>query len=611
MDGRAMKVAMPVTLLRRVLPPGSGVLFSEGTRWRLVLAAAGAVLVAMLDMLGVAALLPLMQILTDRPRSEGALGVVVAVVGENRSDQWVAVFVSLVMVGAFVLKGVLTICFRWWQLGFLAKEQVRTSSRLMRGYLAAPYEKFTQRTTAELLRTMGDAVGQTYGQVVLGSLSAATEALTILAMVGLLLLTSPGPAALAVAYFAVSAFWLSRVVKRHAAEAGEQVLQESTVAFRAVLHSMGGAKEIMVRRNAETFVGHYAEAQTRLASAKRRFAFTGEFPKYALEIIFVVGVALMTIATFSVEGPQDGLTTLAVFVAAGTRVIPCLSRLMAGLVAVRFGLPGLRLVVDDVHHYVLPHEGERRSSPLDPRDGTWAADIELHDVGFAYEGADQVLSGINVRVPRGTTLAIVGASGAGKTTLVDLLLGLLAPTSGRITVGGRDIREDLEGWQRQIGLVPQLVYIIEDTLRNNVIFGMPADDDRVWDCLRQAHLEEFVRSLPDGLDTELGDRGSRISGGQAQRLGIARALYLRPSVIVLDEATSALDNETERSVSEAMASLHGEVTLVVVAHRLSTVRHADKIVMLVDGEVDGVGTFDELKAASSRFARLVELGRLE
>jgi ABC-type multidrug transport system fused ATPase/permease subunit len=217
-------------------------------------------------------------------------------------------------------------------------------------------------------------------------------------------------------------------------------------------------------------------------------------------------------------------------------------------------------------------------------------------------------------VPHGTSLAIVGPSGAGKTTLVDLLLGVHIPTSGRVSVGGRPIQEFLAEWQTGVAMVPQDVFWIDDTLASNIAFGVPPDErdpERLASAVERAQLADLVASLPNGLDTPVGERGLRISGGQRQRVGIARALYGDPQLIMLDEATSALDNETEHRVASTIAALHGDVTLVVVAHRLSTVRHCDQLVFMQDGRIEGRGTFDEVRATNADFARLVELGSLD
>jgi ABC-type multidrug transport system fused ATPase/permease subunit len=239
----------------------------------------------------------------------------------------------------------------------------------------------------------------------------------------------------------------------------------------------------------------------------------------------------------------------------------------------------------------------------------------MEGVSFRYPGSDtDALSDIQVAIPFGSSLAVVGPSGSGKSTLVDVLLGLHAPDRGRVTIGGHDIREDLASWQTSLGVVPQDVWWVSDTLAANIAFGVPAehrDRDRLERAVERAQLDDVVSALPDGLDTLLGDKGRRLSGGQLQRVGIARALYFDPTMLVFDEATSALDNETEHRITRTMADLHGRTTLIVVAHRLSTVRNCDQLVFVEDGRITARGTFDQVQQQSPEFARLVALGSLD
>ena len=245
---------------------------------------------------------------------------------------------------------------------------------------------------------------------------------------------------------------------------------------------------------------------------------------------------------------------------------------------------------------------------------TLSRSLRIEDVHYRYPGAEhEVLRGIDLDIPAGSSVAFVGSSGAGKTTLVDLVLGLLSPASGSVKSDGKDIAEGIDSWQRICGVVAQDVFIAEDTVRKNILFDVPveeADEQRLRQAVKMAQLEDVVESLPGGLDGDVGDWGSRLSGGQRQRLGIARALYRSPQLLVLDEATSALDNETERRVTETVNALHGDMTVIVVAHRLSTVKNVDTVVYMEDGRISGMGSFDELRRSNAGFAHLVELGDL-
>jgi len=598
------------------VPPGISVLFSPATRRRLALSVAGSVLVATLEIVGVAALLPLMQLVTGVSSRSGALGWVWAHTGRPADDR-LAVYVALLVFSAFVLKALVTIVFRWWMLGFISSQESESAVLLLRRYLRAPYWMHLQRNSADLVRTMNDAVNQTYSLVVAGLIGTFTEGLTVLAIGGVLLVARPVPAVLAFAYFGVAAYTFSRLVRRRALAAGEEMGEASYGMYISAFQALGGVKEILVRRNADHFVEHYAVARRRYTRARRLSGFLTELPRYYLEVVFVVGVAVLTIVVFSQNPTNTAVSTLALFVGAGFRMMPSLVRGVASGQMVRIGRNGVGLLVADLTEGAVPEDPGADTAVTAGAPARIAVRdrLEVHEVSFRYgpEGPD-VLHRVSLTIPTGTSLALVGPSGAGKSTLVDLVLGLHTPTAGRVTVDGRDIAEELPAWQRSLGLVPQDVYLLDDSLRANITFGERPDEVdpvRLDRAVTRSQLGAFIAELADGLDTVIGERGVRLSGGQRQRIGIARALYLEPSVLVLDEATSALDNETERRITETIESLRGEMTLLVVAHRLSTVRRCDTVAFLSRGEVVARGTFEEVRRRSPEFDRLVALGSLE
>nr|WP_228018906.1 ABC transporter ATP-binding protein [Brachybacterium epidermidis] len=278
-------------------------------------------------------------------------------------------------------------------------------------------------------------------------------------------------------------------------------------------------------------------------------------------------------------------------------------------------MPNLTFAADEIRS-LEDEVGRVEIAPTSAQDDPVPEEpIEVRDLGFRYAtGSRDVLSDVDVRIDRGTTVALVGPSGAGKTTFADLLAGLLRPTAGSITVGDMDLSQQPRRWMSEVAVVSQQVYLWDAPLRDLITFGAlrdEVDEEHLADVVRRARLEDFVADLPEGLGQWVGDGGVRVSGGQAQRIGIARALYARPRVLILDEATSALDNETEHQITETIAALHGELTVIVIAHRLSTVKNADDILFFSEGRLAGQGTMTELHRQNPEFARLVELGRLE
>ena len=593
-----------IDLVRRLMP-----IFSSSTKRRLRWAVVGSVGVALADMAGLVALVPLMQMMTGASTETGTLGRVATFLGHPSKDT-LAVILAGVVFGAFVLKGALTIPFRYWLIGFVKEQEAETATTLLRRYLAAPYSLHLQRNTADLVRTMNDAVEQTYSGVVAGLVSAVTEATTITGVVLVLFVVMPVPAVFAVAYFGVTGYVFHRVLKPRISAAGEIQMSAAFETYQAAFHALGGVKEIKVRRNADHFIAEYRIARQRFATASRSASFLVELPRYILEIVFMIGVAVMSALTFGTDSSTAALTMLALFVAAGFRLLPSLVRLNASLNGVRIGRPGVALVLADLAE--INGSDDDGSVPGPPI--VLSRRIRVDHVSFHYPGTEvPVLLDATFNILAGQSVAIVGASGAGKSTLVDLLLGLHQPSEGGIVVDGTNIADVLPQWQRSIGMVPQDVYLLDDSLRANVAFGERREEinpERIAEAVGLAQLGELVDALPEGLDTYVGERGVRLSGGQRQRIGIARALYLRPQLLVLDEATSALDNETERRITSTVESLQGKMTIIVVAHRLSTVRHCDQLVFLKDGAVEAIGTFDEVRSTSAAFASLVELGNL-
>lgn len=595
------------------IPAGISVLFSPETRRRLVLALGGSILTALLEVVGVASVVPLMQLLTGADPTTGILGRMSSWFGDPTRER-LALIICGIVFGAFVLKTVIGLAFRWWMAGFMAQQEADTAQSLLRRYLAAPYWIHLQRHTGDFNRVMSESVGQTYAMVVMGTISVVTELVSVTALALVLLLMDPVPAIAAMAYFAIAALAFNRFVGRRAHEVGLVFQESAYVMSITAWETIQGLKEIRVRRSSELFLRRYRGARLRYADARRRSTFLTELPKSILELTFIGGVALLVAVAFSQEGDAAAtLTTLSLFVAAGFRLLPSLIRIMSSMQMIKIGRPGVDLVLADVTNPDLPDlpGDDPRTTSRMPLTRALAVDDVVHRY---RDGDTNVLDGVSITIPAGTSVAFVGTSGAGKTTLVDTILGLHQPVSGRVLADGVDVTTDLAAWQRNIGLVPQDVFLVDATLRSNIALGEPddlVDDERLHAAVRRAQLDTLLEGLPDGLESHVGERGSRLSGGQRQRVGIARALYRDPAVLVLDEATSSLDNETERRISDVVATLHGRMTVIVVAHRLSTVRSCDQVVFLKDGRVDAVGTFDEVRERSADFAHLVRLGTLE
>lgn len=584
-------------------------LLDRPTRWRLLIAAALSGALALLETVAIVTVLPLVQIATGAPLDDGATGMVWKLLGQPGRGAFGMVLVGVV-VGLFILKDVLAMAFVWWQSGFVMDKRVEMSTRLFQGFLREPLAEFRRRNIGEAIRTMTAAVGQVF-TTVSAMITTVSSGLTVTAILVALLVTTPLQALLALLYFSAAALAYLRVVRPRISQVGDDIMEGTKEATIAGLQGLQGFKEVKVRGSARHFIERFTNGLLLNERAAREGNFFSSITKYLLEILFILGFGALLAVSFLSGAESQAVGSLALFVAAGFRLLPNISSLVGAVNGFRIGRASVLLVEEELRDST-GRGGTPASEDRIPM--TLSKSLRIEDVHYRYPGAEhEVLRGVDLDIPAGSSVAFVGSSGAGKTTLVDLVLGLLTPTRGSVKSDGKDIAERIDSWQRICGVVAQDVFIAEDTVRKNILFDVPleeADDQRLRQAVKMAQLEDVVESLPGGLDGDVGDWGSRLSGGQRQRLGIARALYRSPQLLVLDEATSALDNETERRVTDTVNALHGDMTVIVVAHRLSTVKNVDTVVYMEDGRISGMGSFEELRQNNAGFAHLVQLGDL-
>lgn len=580
---------------------------ADPKRWVVGTVAASIVLAA-LDTLGVAAMVPLTQLATGADTDSGVLAWVSGVAGTSDPSTLIPLVASFVAL-LFICKSIGAIAFRWWLLGRTTRISALASAELARRYALAPYAAHRARRMSELYRNINDATNQS-ASVLLGTVSICTDGLLLVAITLVLAFASPAVTFFAVILFAILVFGVQLLLRRRQYRIGEEIAATGLEAWQFLLPGLDGFREARLTGSANAFMDGFRAARLRRARAAREMGIISDAPRYLLEIGFVFAILGISLMLFSTTTIAEAITVLGVFAAASLRALPTLNRISGSLATVRTGRAGLEIVssaMDELNAGGM-HDEQPRG------DAHYSGDIDLRDVGFRYADAQEfVLRGISLRIHHNQTTAFVGSSGAGKSTLLDLILGLLTPTEGNVEVGGRSIHDDLAAWYGELGVVPQDVFLLNASLTANIAFGVDPEKVeliRVEEVIRMAQLESLIAELPAGLDTVVGERGVRLSGGQRQRIGLARALYRRPSVLVLDEATSALDNLTEHEIATTLAGLQGSLTVLIVAHRLSTVRHADTVVFLKEGHVEAVGTFDEVRAENQDFARLVELGEL-
>ena len=590
-----------------MIPDGFGNLLSKSTKFKLVVIILGLVFSGLLDMLALVAIVPLMTILTGADYESGPTGTLWEFFGEPNNQDF-ALLIAVCTVSAFVTKAIVGVSFRWWSTRLLAKQETDTTVRLYSLYLQAPFSFHRDGNASELLHNLTWLAQSAFGGIGL-MISFFAELITVSAVVLTLFIVNPSVALAAGLIFGVVGGIFLYMVRGRAKSFGNAVLVASQRSSLTAMHGLGGIREIKVRNNPQPFIAKFQEAQNAKTRASRANMLLTDLPKYFLEVLFVAGIAAIASFEYLTGGAANAVSTIALFAAAGFRLLPSVTRLLASWSGVRYTRSPLDSLIREFSKLEVEsqHVGARGSIMYD-------GDIELASVSFAYPGSDEVISSIDLTIKKGSSVAIVGASGAGKSTLVDLLLGLQKPTRGKITCGQIDIHSSLVDWQDQIGFVPQDVFLMDTTLSENVAFDQENEDidSKAMDlALEGAQLGAFVASQELGLETIVGDRGSRLSGGQRQRVGIARALYRSPAVLILDEATSALDNETESHITKTVEALKGRMTTIVVAHRLSTVRNCDRFVVLNAGEVEAYGTFDQVLKLSKSFKRMADLATLD
>lgn len=554
-------------------------------RLRLATVVAMLALGATLEMVGIGALLPITALMQSPGEAAGnpVLATLSSALGSPPPER-----LFLMLLGAllafFLLKNTFLVATDLFQYRLLADLQARLANRLVAGYLQRPYAFFLQSNTARLIRNVTSEVNSLFYFTLVPLVSLAAELLVMAALFALVLLVDPSTALMLSLAGSLLVLDFFRLLRDRMFQIGRLSQDSTGRMIQAAQEGFGGIKELKVLGRDQHFAGIFAMHSARNARALRRALVVHNFPARALELIFVA-VFVLAMAMLALQGKAAvSLPVLAVYAAAAFRLIPSLNRITTALARLRQGQASLRLLLDELD--ATPAAGRAGDAAGCP---ALAREIHVEALDYSYPGsATPTLEGVSLRIGKGEMIAFVGASGSGKTTLVDCIIGLLSPTAGTVRVDGFDVADDLPGWRRQIGYIPQDVYLVDDSLRRNVALGIDdasIEDARVHRALAAAQLADFVATLPDGLETPLGERGARLSGGQQQRIGIARALYHDPQVLVLDEATSALDEGTERALVGTLAGLKRSRTILVIAHRLSTIRDCDRIFHVAGGRL--------------------------
>ncbi len=506
----------------------------------------------------------------------------------NPTHNQLIIFGLVVLSFFYVVKALFLAYLAWKQIRFPALLKVSLSERLFNGYLHLPYTFHLQRNSSELIRNIShEASVLTVG--LSSALTILSESIVFFGIAVLLLYVEPVGALLAMSVFGIAGFFYHGITRGYIKRWGESRQFHEGLSLQHLMQGLAGVKDVKLLGRETSFLEHYHLHNVGAAKVSVSRSVVQALPRIWLELLAVLCLALVVIVMINRNNHMDLLLPiLGLFAAVAFRVIPLVNRLLSSFQTLLYTLPAINTVYNEFQQFNNLNESSNEQSL------SFCKTLELDNVTYKYPEAEkESLTEVSLRVNYGDCVGFIGTTGAGKSTLVDVILGLLPTVIGSVKVDDVNICSNLRSWQSKIGYVAQSIYLTDDSLRQNIAFGLQSEqinDDDVWRAIRYAQLDEFINDLPDGLDTVVGERGIRLSGGQRQRIGIARALYHDPSVLVLDEATSSLDTETEKSVMKAVREMQGKKTILIVAHRLSTVESCDYIYRLEQGRIveDGI-----------------------
>lgn len=529
----------------------------------------------------------------------------------DNSFQFQVATLGILAATLLTFKTLISLYFSRRTLYFLSRRGARLSSILLSKLLGQSLMKVQERSIAETLYAVTSGVTV----INVGVLGAAVY---LIADVSLLIILGVGLfvvdtliAISTLAIFSLVAITLYKKMHVSMRNMGEDLAGISIIRNERITEIMNSYRELVVKNRRSYYSNEVAKMQTKLADSSAGISFLSNISKYVIELTVVIGSLVIAAIQFSIQTATHAVAVLSIFLAASTRIAPAVLRVQQGLLQIKGSIGIAAPTLELLEELGNEESIERTSDEIDFNHEGFRANAKLNNVSLTYAGkAIPAISSINLEIQEGSIVAFVGPSGAGKTTLVDVLLGILQQENGTVSISGVEPLEAISNWPGALGYVPQDVVISNGTIRENISMGYPveiATDELVTDATDIAQLTEFVRSLPLGLDTPVGDRGTKISGGQRQRLGIARAMFTKPRLLVLDEATSALDGETEANIADAIQKMKGEVTVIMIAHRLSTVREADKVIYMESGKIIATGTFEEVRSTVTDFDRQAQL----
>jgi len=552
------------------------------------------VLGAAFELASVGVLLPTIQLMQDSTSMDGNVlfQKLNGMLGLPADEGLYIVLLAFVL-AVFVVKSIVLLLINRYQFNYFAKIQSELSVRLFAKYLLSDYKFFFEANSSVLVRSVTEDIKNVVVLIIFASITIVTELFVAIPLFLFLVWLNPLVSGLTLLMGGVCFYLISIFVSKQLKPLGAVIQADLSKLIQNVQEGVGGIKELKVLARESFFLKSFEQRASSYAFGLGLHLFLNTIPRLILELMFVL-IFLVVLLVLSFEGSlYDSLPMLAVYAAASFRLIPGLNRAAAAFNSFNMGQASLEVMVEG-----LSDDGPvEKLNPVIKTESIIFESLSVNSVTYDYPNGKKAIREMSFEIQAGEIIGIIGPSGAGKTTLMDLLLGLLKPNNGEIQVNKEDIHNNIKYWQSLIGYVTQNIFLVDGSIRNNIALGLSdteISDTKVWEALRKANLEAFVKSIPDGLDTQVGERGVKFSGGQRQRIGIARALYRDPPVLVLDEATSALDGESEQEVIKEVALLKGRKTIIIIAHRITSLSACDRILEIENGGLSSVKSYAEI-----------------
>ena len=566
----------------------------------------------LIEVVGIASILPFLSLITNP-----------ALINDNRILNWLytnlqfqspnkfLIFIGFMVLLVLIVSNVVVVLTMWGVARYTSMRNYSISRNLLSKYLYQPYVFFLNKNTIELGKNiLSEVAGVTAALVQLMQIiSSGIKALFIFVM---LIVVEPLLALSVMAILGIAYIFIYRIVKNKISDIGKRRFDANTELYKVVNEAFGGIKQLKLLGFEEVFINRYSKPSFEYAEVSATNQIVSRTPRYIMEVVAIGGIVSVVLFLLAFDrGFQDTLPIIGLFAFAAYRIMPALQNIFASATALRYYIPALDVLFEDLSSF----KGKSHTADYSKKESSSISlqkELKLEEITFSYtEARKPVIDNLNIKIDSNTSVAFVGKTGVGKTTIADIILGLLRPTSGRMLVDGEEITNDnLHCWQKNLGYIPQDIYLLDDSIARNIAFGVPdekIDMNIVKSAAQIANIHNFVtEELPNEYQTEVGERGIRLSGGQRQRIGIARALYHNPGVLVLDEATSALDGATEKEVFEAIDNVAQTKTLIIIAHRLTTIRGCDVIYVMKDSKIVGQGKYEELMESNIEFRNMAK-----